>query len=499
MVTKYHLPTILTACFAMVWFVLRAHFQSITHDEADSYIGYVLQDWPSHWYPSNGNHVLNSILMRLLTWMFGISHLAARGPALLGAAIYMSAVFRLCILISDEEILIWPLFVCFVYNPFIMDYMVAARGYSLALGFLMIAIWIVANQILHYRPGGEPALRRACALASASAALSFCSHFGFAYVNAACILLFFAWACVRTSSLRERARLAVACLLPGLLVVLPIAGGVLWKWIPGQIYLGARSYRETWHSIIVSTFYELNPYVVNPLLLAALDRIRPFLPALIVTLCVAQFALLAVRRWRADETRRSRLFPVAIFVSAMIGLTMFLHWRQLKLVGLPLPEERYGIFFVPLALLVFGIVTSISPPSAAGRILRKASIALLFIGALYFIGCLRMMYFRQYKFGADVKAAFPTIQEASRRQGVHEVPTSSDYSSALNFYRIYYHDSNLEQFRYSDPPPSGKRMYVLPYGYNQEFIKKEGLKVIFHGELTDLSVLVHEDSEPRAP
>src|SRR5260370_7289005 len=122
---KYHLATILTACFAMVWFVLRAHFQSITHDEADSYIGYVLQDWPSHWYPSNGNHVLNSILMRLLTWMFGISHLAARGPALLGAAIYMSAVFRLCILISDETIPTWPLFVCFSSTPFLLNYMVA--------------------------------------------------------------------------------------------------------------------------------------------------------------------------------------------------------------------------------------------------------------------------------------------------------------------------------------------------------------------------------------
>src|SRR5260370_34068840 len=184
LVTKYHLPTILTACFAMVWFVLRAHFQSITHDEADSYIGYVLQDWPSYWYRSRGNHVLNAILMRLLTWMFGISRLAARGPALLGAAIYMSAVFRLCILISDEEILIWPLFVCFVYNPFIMDYMVAARGYSLALGFLMVAFLILARQFLRYRPGEGRTLIRTCGFASAGAGLSFCANFSFAYFNA---------------------------------------------------------------------------------------------------------------------------------------------------------------------------------------------------------------------------------------------------------------------------------------------------------------------------
>ncbi|HEV3198190.1 MAG TPA: hypothetical protein VGZ73_09790 [Bryobacteraceae bacterium] len=36
------------------------------------------------------------------------------------------------------------LFVCLVYNPFVMDYLVSARGYSLALAFLMAAIAIGA-------------------------------------------------------------------------------------------------------------------------------------------------------------------------------------------------------------------------------------------------------------------------------------------------------------------------------------------------------------------
>ena len=492
--TKYHVPTLAAAVFAMVWVTFRAHFQSITHDEADSFIGFAAQPWPSHWYPANGNHVLNSILMRLLTWMFGISHLAVRGPVLIGDVIYICAIYLLCTLISNEELLIWPLFVCLVYNPFVMDYMVAARGYSMALGFLLTTIWIAARQIIHYQPGQELALRRAFAFASAGAGLSFSAHFGFAYVNMASMLLFFVWACVRLSNWRERARLT-AYLIPGLLVVLVIDGGVLWQWIPGQIYLGAKSYSEAWRSIIDSTFYELNPVILNQLLYTIFAHIQPYLPRLIVVLCFAQFVLLVFQ----NSKSRPRLFLVAIYLSGVIFLTMLLHLLQKKVTHLPLPMERYGIFFVPLPLLVFGIVTAIRRQSAAGRVLRVASIAVLFIGAFYFIGCLRMMYFRQYRFGADVQAAFPVIQDIAKRYGVREIPTSTDYLSPLNFYRLFYHDTSLEPFHYVDPLPPGKPIYVLPYGWHEQFIKQEGLKIAYHGEFTDLVVLVRQDLAPRSP
>jgi len=124
------------AVFALIWVTFRAHLQSVTVDEADSYLFFVAPDWASQWYPSSGNHVLNTILIRFFTWLFGLSHLTLRAPALIGGAVYIAAVFRLCLLMTEEEIFLWPLFVSFVYNPFVMDYMVAARGYGLAVGFL---------------------------------------------------------------------------------------------------------------------------------------------------------------------------------------------------------------------------------------------------------------------------------------------------------------------------------------------------------------------------
>ncbi|MGD0435382.1 MAG: hypothetical protein ABSB86_02880 [Bryobacteraceae bacterium] len=487
-----HLPMLAAGAFALIWVTFRADLQSVTLDEADSYLGYVAPSWPSHWYPSSGNHVLNSILIRLLTWVFGLSHLTLRAPALLGGAFYVTAAYRLCRLISDQRVLAFPLFVCFVYNPFVMDYMVAARGYGLALGLLMIVVFLAARQILRYTPGHDAALRRDCVAASVCAGLSLCANFSFAYADCACILLFWLWACREAlSTKKERWRLAAALSLPGLLAAFAIAGSVVWDWPKGQLFYGARSLSQGWHSIINATFYQLNPTMVNPLLAVALMQIKLCLPLLAVGLCISQFVLLS----RESRRGNARLLTVAEFAGAAAMLTLALHWLQFKFFRIPLPMERTGLFFVPLSLLMWGSVTAIERRGRAGRILQRLSVLVLFLGATYFVGCLRLMYFHEWAFGADVRAAFPVLQDVARRYGVSQIPTTWEYSASLNFYRAYFHDNNLESFGFTDPPLGGKAVYVLPYANEEPFIRQQKLRVVYRGERSDLTILVRDDKE----
>jgi len=78
---------ICTALFALAWAVARAATQSITIDEADTYLQWV--DRPGQlWAQISNNHILNSLLMRLSTWLFGLSEITVRLPALVGAALY---------------------------------------------------------------------------------------------------------------------------------------------------------------------------------------------------------------------------------------------------------------------------------------------------------------------------------------------------------------------------------------------------------------------------
>ena len=80
---------LLTALFAMFWAILRACVQSLTIDEADTYLGFASRSVGLIWYPSSNNHVLNSLLIWITTCLLGASSITVRIPALAGAALYI--------------------------------------------------------------------------------------------------------------------------------------------------------------------------------------------------------------------------------------------------------------------------------------------------------------------------------------------------------------------------------------------------------------------------
>src|ERR1035437_2304324 len=241
--------------------------------------------------------------MRLFTSVFGVSHLSVRAPALLGAALYMGAAYLLCRKLTPELRLQWPVFVCLVYNPFVFDHLVAARGYALALGFMMCMLAAAAYTRLD---------AAACALCSGCAALSFAANFSFAFVNAFAMLAILTWACARTQVTRTRVRLLGACVLPGVLVSVFLSVPAVLHWPKGQLNYGAHSLGEMFSTVAQASLYRLNPQIVNPMLYSLLEHAKPFLlPALVV---------LAVRQW---ARRRPAICGVLLgILAAAVGA----HW-----------------------------------------------------------------------------------------------------------------------------------------------------------------------------
>ena len=91
-----HTAALGLAAAAACLVVARACLQNITIDEATSYLLYAWGEHPfAQWYPASGNHVLNSLLMRLVTVVSGISELTVRIPAILGAFIYIGSALYL--------------------------------------------------------------------------------------------------------------------------------------------------------------------------------------------------------------------------------------------------------------------------------------------------------------------------------------------------------------------------------------------------------------------
>ena len=489
-----HWLLLIVAGLAVTWIVHRAMVQSITLDEANTFRYWVAPNAPTYWVPHANNHVLNSIMIRLAVWLFGLSHLTMRLPALLGGVLYIAAVCGFCIRICRDRVLTFALFVCFVYNPFIMDYLVAARGYGLALGFFTLAIYIVAQTLVQAEKPGERETLSHVRAVSICAAVSFCANFAFAYANVVLLLVFVAWAYLeqRNHNWISYARLTFVCAFPALLIVFLVAGSVLVSFPRDQLIWGAHSLRQTWHDIRAASFCQLNSYLVNPLLARFLQALRPTIVGTTLTVVILYgIMVLWVRRFRYRNAE-SRL-RLAGLLGAVFVLTILAHWLQFKFLKIPLPFERTSLFFVPLATAIVGAVLSIAPSGLLQRVVHGVGVLALCISGFYFMGALRDSYFQEWRICADLKDAFPVIHDQCRRAHVHEVICDLNYTSTLDFYKALNKVDDIE-FPDAEKIPSGKPIYVLPEGQFRDFIRKEGLQTAYHGQISDLVVVVRPDA-----
>ena len=141
-----HLSARLTLLLLVALFVVniyRAATQGITVDEAFTYQHFVAPPFSKVMTSYDVNHhVLNSLLAKLTTSLFGVSDLTLRMPSLLGGLIYLIAVRAIVLHVFSAG---WALaaFGLLSLNPFVLDYLSAARGYGLALGFLLSALWFL--------------------------------------------------------------------------------------------------------------------------------------------------------------------------------------------------------------------------------------------------------------------------------------------------------------------------------------------------------------------
>ncbi len=494
-----------TGLMALLLVIARARLQSVTIDEADCYLAFVARPAAFHWEPASQNHILNSVLMRLFTLLFGLSHLSLRAPALIGATIYISAACLLAKLLAPDAGRQWPLLVCLVYNPFILDYLVAARGYSLALAFLMSAIGVVAYSQAAIMNGRTYSKTKTCALCSVGLALSFAANFSFAFVDAAVLLAIFVWACRSGPAPRPSragyARLFAACVLPGLFVTLFLCSSALVRWPKGQLWWGVTTLRETVSTVVDASLYQINPQIVNPLLLPALEHLKAALfPLLGATLAWLLVLVFRNRSWPKDAPTKW-LLALGAGLGCVVAITLSIHWLAFRLFHLLLPTGRTAIYLAPLCTLIVGAGAAIVVPTPAGRICRRVLSVVLFAFSGYFLLCLRLTYFKEWKWDADARAVYSVLAYYHHAYGISDVGSHWMYVAPLNFYRVLSGHESIREFVTEPEFPPDKQAYVLNGAFHQDFVERHGLKVVYHGDLSDVLVAVRPElvAGPRRP
>ncbi len=412
-----HSPFLIgTAVFAFLWTVARAAVQSVTIDEADTYLAWASPAWASHWTPHSNNHVLNSMLMRLVTSIFGASPLSLRTPALIGAVLYIAAAYCLVRLIATRRLLQWALFVCLVYSPFVMDYLVAARGYGMASAFLLWMLVIAARHQALDPAARAVELVRTCALISIGAGLCVCANFSFAIADGLTALGLFLWICrdYRRGNRREYLKILAAFTLPGLAVAYFIVGSVVLSWPKGQFTWGADSLLKTVGSVLSASLFEPNDYLLNPRLHHYLVHLGRLLYPILAAVVLWHAAMLAVEKRRSPLS----LHPLTTICGAALLAALACHAFLFLAFGILLPLDRTAMWVLLLFLTVAGTLAAALHTSAAGRISGTALTVILVSIAGYNIGCLRLTYFKEWKYDADMKHVYAILSNYNHTYNV---------------------------------------------------------------------------------
>jgi uncharacterized membrane protein len=163
---------ILFASALLATSVYRAATSAFTHDESLSFASF---NWAPQWSSTPNNHFLNTWLMRLCSSLFGNSELSLRAPNIAAHAIYLA--FTLLLLKRIHHVGLQVVgFILLNLNPFLLDFFSLARGYGLALGFLMLSLYLLVR-------GYEERQRRRravnCWLSGLAAAAAVLANFAF--------------------------------------------------------------------------------------------------------------------------------------------------------------------------------------------------------------------------------------------------------------------------------------------------------------------------------
>jgi hypothetical protein len=349
MATRERLWVAFAAALAAALFVLnvyRAATQSVVIDEAMTYTEFVappLSDFFSK-YEAN-NHILHSLLCRISTGLAGASGFTLRIPSLIAGALYLAAVFRLCLWLLGPTAAFAAWFAAVACNPYVLDFLSAARGYAMGLMFLLWAVWLALG-CLELK---SPSLARASAV-SALCGLAVAANLTYLFPA-------IALPCVLAAMLARRGdtripALAVALAAPGLATALAVLFPALRYGSKSNFYVGARTLRDMWNSIGAYTFfYRARNFDLggNPVHMPKVERVALLAVRWGVCAILGLTAAAIPRNLRRPKSRAGTF--LALFggtVLAAGALTVATHYA----LGVNYPVARMGLFWIASIFLL---------------------------------------------------------------------------------------------------------------------------------------------------
>jgi hypothetical protein len=423
----------------------RAATQSIVHDEALTWAWYLSGPVSAvfHSYTAN-NHFLATVLFRISTTLFGSSEFAMRLPTLLAGAWFYWTVFRLCALVLGDGWLFFVGCAALTLNPLLLDFMVAARGYGLAIAGLF---WALYEMLCWFqdRSDGHKRLWKA----AAGCCIAVATNLTFVIpvsILAVCFCVFLLQArelppVSKTSKKNKRikpeaARGPTRSYTPLMNFVVPVIILAVAFLLAAPIdlarsedfYAGTSSAIASLRDLMESSFaYGAGSGILHRMGQISSNFALVFLPVV----ALAALVLVAAKRpWRSTLEQATLLASLAALGSAILLIAAHL------LAGIPYPENRTGIYFIPLATFAaLALAGMLIGRAGFSRWIGVAIAIVLLSFAAEFAAQWNVKSFLVWRYDADTKRVFAALEAAPKPSGPIRLGVSWVFEPALNYYR----------------------------------------------------------------
>jgi hypothetical protein len=492
--------------------VYRAATQSIAHDESLTYTWFLDGGVYDVLKFNSTNHVLLTLLAKTCVKTLGITEFSLRLPALMGAALYLFGAYLLSREFFGEGILMLLSVALLSLHPITMDFMAAARGYSLGLAFLIGAMYLLARLVAKDRLDREKTnWRRTCAAMSVLLGLSVTANLTNLIPAASLGVLFFV--VVSRYSLASDLRFGTLVwdsVAPGAVVGLFILWPFLIQARPAQFAMGIPALGDSLRDMFNSSFlYKWTGDVYSTSLGAVPPAsgtweqivsdlgVHYFLPLLFVFVAIGLILV-----WREKTPPGKSQVACLLFAGAAI-LSVILNWLLHVAIRMNYPVDRTALYFVPLftvaALLVAREISALVP----GMWLKILGLLIAAVVIADYAASLNTKYFRYNQYDVISRELFQSISGDARARGLTNVRIGGTwwYQPEIDFYRQRYHAKWIMPYDVVDHSywwntpnalsPDEYDYFVFTPANDPELIGPR-FRLIFRNQMTGITVEAHD-------
>lgn len=421
-----------------------------THDEGITIKDYVSSSYYDIVVNTRGtanNHLLNTVLTKVFTDIFGMGIFFTRLSSLLAQIIFLIYSYRTLKIFLSEKLWIVAGFIALNFHPFLFDFWGLCRGYALSIAFMMAGIYYILKYLQDMRG-------RNLWLSLFAGVLAVCSNFALLNFYLGLVGVSLLVPVMKKSGRKQVVMKLIPALVSSTVLFALVAMPVKRIRDKGEFYFGGDGglIYDTITSLLRESFFlgMEDTY--------ALAKVS-WVVVVSVWLCGAYWAVLVAKHRNEKAYLGLVLWLLLVIPAASVVM-------QRQLLGTKVLIERTALFFIPLFVLqLFCCLYSLAPRR---NIFPTGAMILLTIAAVvHFFAHLSFASTRSWDYDMYNKLVLDRMMRNRKGNKKLKVGVYSKFAPSFQYYVTHVYPGSFEPVEYTDTYIAADTSYDYYYIHRQ--------------------------------